>query len=130
MKNYTVKRYESNNYSEWNAFISTAKNATFLFNRDFMEYHSDRFDDFSLLVYDNEKLVAVLPANRVGATVFSHQGLTYGDLVLPLNSKFYNVIFIFKSILSYLNENAISAHSKKLRIKFKQQEMEITPYPI
>jgi len=109
LKNYTVKRYGSNNYSEWNAFISTAKNATFLFNRDFMEYHSDRFDDFSLLVYDNEKLVAVLPANRVGATVFSHQGLTYGGLVLPLNSKFYNVIFIFKSILSYLNENAISA---------------------
>ena len=109
LKNYTVKRYESNFYSEWNAFISTAKNATFLFNRDFMEYHSDRFEDFSLLIYDQEKLVAVLPANRVGTTVFSHQGLTYGGLVLPLNSKLYNVIFIFKSILSFLNENAVLA---------------------
>lgn len=108
LKNYTVKRYESYYYSEWNAFISTAKNATFLFNRDFMEYHSDRFEDFSLLIYDQEKLVAVLPANRVGVTVFSHQGLTYGGLVLPLNSKLSNVIFIFKSILSFLNENAIS----------------------
>ena len=113
MKNYTVKRYESKYFDDWNAFISTAKNATFLFNRDFMEYHSDRFKDFSLMIYDQEKLVAVLPANRVGATVFSHQGLTYGGLVLPPNSKLYNVIFIFKSILSFLNENAISTFNIK-----------------
>lgn len=73
-----------------------------------MDYHSDRFEDFSLMIYDQDKLVAVLPANRVGATVFSHQGLTYGGLVLTLNSKLYNVIFIFKSILSFLSENAIS----------------------
>jgi hypothetical protein len=108
LKNYTVKRYQANNFSDWNAFISTAKNATFLFHRNFMEYHSDRFDDFSLMVYDEDKLVAVLPANRVNSTVYSHQGLTYGGLVLPLNSKLYNVIYIFKSILLFLNENAIS----------------------
>ncbi len=113
MKNYTVKRYESKYFDDWNAFISTAKNATFLFNRNFMEYHSDRFKDFSLMIYDQEKLVAVLPANRVGATVFSHQGLTYGGLVLPPNSKLYNVIFIFKSILSFLNENAITTFNIK-----------------
>jgi hypothetical protein len=113
LKNYTVKRYESKYFDDWNAFISTAKNATFLFNRNFMEYHSDRFKDFSLMIYDQEKLVAVLPANRVGATVFSHQGLTYGGLVLPPNSKLYNVIFIFKSILSFLNENAITTFNIK-----------------
>ena len=73
-----------------------------------MEYHSDRFEDFSLMVFDQDKLVAVLPANRVGAKVYSHQGLTYGGLVLPLNSKLYNVIYIFKAILKFLNENAIS----------------------
>ncbi|MSP84525.1 MAG: GNAT family N-acetyltransferase [Flavobacteriaceae bacterium] len=108
MKNYIIKRYETKSYSDWNAFISTAKNATFLFNRDFMDYHSDRFEDFSLLIYDEDKLVAVLPANRLGTTVFSHQGLTYGGLVLSRNSKLYNIIFIFKSILMFLNENAIS----------------------
>jgi len=108
LKNYTVKRYESNYFSDWNAFISKAKNATFLFHRDFMEYHSDRFEDLSLMVYDEKKLVAVLPANRVGETVYSHQGLTYGGLVLPLNSKLSNVVYIFKAILLFLNKNAIS----------------------
>ena len=82
MKNYTVRRYSSEYFELWNAFISIAKNATFLFHRDFMEYHSDRFQDFSLLVFEGEKLMSVLPANRVGDTVFSHQGLTYGGLVL------------------------------------------------
>jgi hypothetical protein len=60
------------------------------------------------LVYEVDKLVAVLPANRVGTTVFSHQGLTYGGLVLAPNSKLNNVISIFKAILFFLNENAIS----------------------
>ena len=31
-----------------------------------MEYHSQRFQEYSLLVFDQDKLVAVLPANRVG----------------------------------------------------------------
>ena len=69
MKNYSVIPYRESDYANWNAFIGQAKNATFLFHRDFMEYHKDRFKDFSLLVFENKKLVAVLPANRVGAIV-------------------------------------------------------------
>ncbi len=114
MKKYIVKRYETKNYSDWNAFISTAKNATFLFNRDFMEYHSDRFDDFSLMIYEEDKLVSVLPANRVGATIYSHQGLTYGGLVFQTNIKLSNSIAIFRDILIYLNENQIDKFNLKL----------------
>ena len=76
MKNYSVKQYQESDYTNWNSFIGQAKNATFLFHRDFMEYHKDRFEDFSLMIFEGEKLVAVLPANRVGDIVFSHQGLT------------------------------------------------------
>ena len=108
MKNYTVRRYTSEDYVIWNAFISAAKNATFLFHRDFMEYHQDRFEDFSLLVFDNKKLVSVLPANRVGATVYSHQGLTYGGIVLLPKSKLYDTIYVFKSVLKFLNDNDVS----------------------
>jgi hypothetical protein len=55
-----------------------------LFHRDFMEYHSDRFQDYSLLIFEEDKLIAVLPANRVEDRL-SHQGLTYGGLVYSLN---------------------------------------------
>jgi hypothetical protein len=107
LKEYSIRRYEAHDYATWNAFISTAKNATFLFHRDFMEYHGDRFDDFSLLIFDAEKLVAVLPANRVGDAVFSHQGLTYGGLVYADKLKLASVITIFKRLLHFLNQISI-----------------------
>ena len=107
MKNYTVRRYNSNDFALWNAFISTAKNATFLFHRNFMEYHSDRFEDYSLLVFEGEKLVSVVPANRVGDRVYSHQGLTYGGIVLSRKSKLNETIEVLKSIMKFLFENAI-----------------------
>lgn len=113
MKNYTVRLYQGNDYKDWNAFISQAKNATFLFHRDFMDYHSDRFQDYSLIVSDGEKWVALLPANVVDYEVFSHQGLSYGGLVYNEKLKLASVIAIFKSVLSFLNANKI----EKLLIK-------------
>jgi hypothetical protein len=104
---YTVKKYTQNDYTIWNDFIAQAKNATFLFHRDFMEYHKDRFEDYSLMIFDGEKLAAILPANKSGETLYSHQGLTYGGLVLSQKSKLYDIIFIFKSVLQYLTINKI-----------------------
>jgi len=70
----------------WNAFIAQAVNGTFLFHRDFMEYHSDRFVDSSLLVYDHNTLVCCVPGNKSGKTFYSHQGLTYGGFILSENT--------------------------------------------
>ena len=113
MKNYSVKIYQESDYKNWNAFIDKAKNATFLFHRDFMEYHKDRFQDYSLIVLDGEKWVAVLPANRVENEVFSHQGLSYGGLVYNEKVKLASVIEVFKSVLSFLTSNKI----EKLQLK-------------
>lgn len=108
MKNYSVKRYQESDYGKWNTFVSQAKNATFLFHRNFMDYHKDRFEDFSLMVFEGEKIVAILPANRIGESVYSHQGLTYGGLVYRENLKLASVIQIFKEILFFLSENKIT----------------------
>ena len=113
MKHYTVRRYEARDYDLWNAFIRKAKNATFLFERDFMEYHSDRFSDFSLMVFEKERLVSVLPANRVSDQIFSHQGLTYGGLVILADTKTTAVIGIFHSLLKFLS----AAQIKMLHLK-------------
>ena len=107
MKNYTVKRYQESDYAYWNAFISQAKNATFLFHRDFMDYHKDRFADFSLMVYKNEKVVAVLPANRVGDVVYSHQGLSYGSIVVKSSIKIKEYLILTQTLMRFLNANDI-----------------------
>ena len=73
------------NRKVWDKFVSASRNGTFLFRRDFMEYHSDRFEDASLLIYDDKKPLGLLPVNRArrdAAIVESHGGLTYGGLLL------------------------------------------------
>ncbi|WP_303316215.1 GNAT family N-acetyltransferase [Flavivirga abyssicola] len=102
MNPFLVKKYQSENKSDWNNFVSKSKNATFLFYRNFMEYHEDRFEDYSLLIYKKQKLIAVFPANRVGDIIFSHQGLTYGGLLLQSELKFNDVLESFKSLLIFL----------------------------
>ena len=49
-----IEKYTADKINDWNDFISTSKNATFLLNRNYMDYHSDRFDDFSLMETDNK----------------------------------------------------------------------------
>ncbi|MCW1147625.1 GNAT family N-acetyltransferase [Flavobacterium lacisediminis] len=107
---YKIQKYSSEHYELWNKFVAQAKNATFLFHRDFMEYHQDRFQDFSLLIFDEKNILkAILPANRVGDVLHSHQGLTYGGLVLNQKSKLQDVIEMLYFLLKYLNENSITS---------------------
>lgn len=69
-----------------------------------MEYHQDRFEDFSLLIFDeNQQLMAILPANKVDNTLFSHQGLTYGGILLDEKIKLSDCISITKSVFEYLS---------------------------
>ena len=79
-----VVPYRSDMASVWNDFVAASKNGTFLLHRDYMEYHSDRFVDCSLLFYKKGALIAALPANYKAEeqTVYSHGGLTYGGLLL------------------------------------------------
>ncbi|KRD58541.1 FemAB family protein [Flavobacterium sp. Root935] len=107
MTKYTVKKYNQNDFAIWNDFVAQAKNATFLFYRDFMEYHRDRFEDFSLLIFEEEKLRAILPANKRENAVYSHQGLTYGGLVYLSKLKAEKVSLILDEILLFLKENKI-----------------------
>ena len=79
----TTERYSSSKCDEWNNFVAASKNGTFLFDRRYMDYHSDRFTDHSLMFYDDKhRLVAILPANAEDEVLQSHHGLTYGGLVV------------------------------------------------
>lgn len=77
-------RYDASHAEEWSRLVAESKNATFLLDRRYMDYHADRFNDCSLLFYKKGVLIAALPANFVESekTVYSHGGLTYGGLIL------------------------------------------------
>ena len=107
MKKYSIRPYQESDYELWNTFVSAAKHATFLFHRDFMEYHKERFEDFSLLVFDKVKLVAVLPANRIENKVYSHQGLTYGGLVYASKLKIEKIEVILDLLFDFFKSKRI-----------------------
>jgi hypothetical protein len=105
----SVERYSLERKPQWDAFLEQAKNATFLFRRDYMDYHSDRFADYSLMIYREKELVALLPANLAGNdTVASHQGLTYGGLVMSRSATLREGLDCFYAALRYLNQHSIS----------------------
>lgn len=69
----------------WDSFVDASRNATFLFKRGYMEYHSDRFADCSWTVWKKNRLIALLPADLTSDGVLrSHGGLTYGGWILPV----------------------------------------------
>lgn len=103
-----IRRYRREDKELWNSFVSKARNATFLFDRNYMDYHADRFDDNSFMFYHKGKLKAVLPANVAGDTLYSHQGLTYGGLLLDKKATVEDVLECFDSMNSWLRENGIS----------------------
>ena len=101
---FEIIRYTTDCKSEWNAFVASSKNGTFLFNRDYMDYHSDRFEDFSLMFYREGRLYGLMPANRKGDIFQSHAGLTYGGLVMDSQTTAAATVELFRELNDYLRD--------------------------
>ena len=99
---FEIRRYTPAFANEWNQFVAASKNGTFLFDRRYMDYHADRFQDHSLLFYLGERLLAVLPAHQSGDTLCSHNGLTYGGLVMSPRLTVVQTMNLFRELNDYL----------------------------
>lgn len=97
-----IRRYTPGDRERWDAFVHASKNATFLFLRDYMGYHADRFQDGSLLFLAEGQLVAILPASVVGRTLVSHGGLTYGGLILGPRTRATEVLACMEALVAHL----------------------------
>jgi len=104
MKDLIVKTYKKEDFYKWNEFLIHSKNGTFLFHRDFMEYHEDRFKDASLMVFKNDKLISLFPANKFDNNIYSHQGLTYGGIIVKKDTRTTTAKEIFDSIILHLKK--------------------------
>ncbi len=106
-----IIRYSREMSQEWDRFVTeTATNATFLHQRGYMDYHSDRFADSSLMAYDEKgRLMAVLPANIEGQTICTHRGLTYGGW-LTANRHFSSsaMLEMWDAFVAWMRESDIT----------------------
>ena len=99
---FDIVRYTPDRKDEWNQFVAKSKNGTFLFNRDYMDYHSDRFEDFSLMFYLQGRLYGMMPANKKGDIFQSHMGLTYGGLIMNAKTTAAATVQLFQELNDYL----------------------------
>lgn len=102
-----IKKYDPTYKNRWDIFVSASKNGIFLFYRDYIEYHHERFTDFSLMFFKKNKLVAILPANINENVLYSHGGLTFGGIISDKNMKTSLMLDVFKSLKNYLKRKMI-----------------------
>ena len=102
-----IVRYRIEYKEMWDSFIDSARNSHFFFKRDYLEYHSNRFKDYSLLIFNKKKLISILPANIDNNILYSHQGLTFGGLILNRDIKTIQILEIFELLYNYLKDNSI-----------------------
>lgn len=94
--------YSADHKRLWNEFVGASRNGVFLFNREYMDYHADRFHDASLLFYADNKLVALMPANTEQDIFISHGGLTFGGIVTSGSVTQSLMIDVLDSLIAYL----------------------------
>lgn len=132
--------YSVNFREVWDEFVKISKNGTFLHQRGFMDYHSNRFLDCSVLVLDGlasmeeehleqhdvNRVKALLPANWVEEEhcVYSHQGLTYGGLLVREDVTQKDMLQMMQQVFLYY-ENYLCA----VKIVYKAIPYIYSAYP-
>ena len=96
-----IKNFE-NQEQEWDDFIKHSFNGTVYHTRKFINYHpKNRFVDKSIMIYDDNILVCVIPVCLNNDKYFSHLGTTYGG---PVIIKSYFKIEKLKKIIDLIFE--------------------------
>lgn len=104
---FEIKGYAPTDKERWNSYVMEAKNATFLLDRAYMDYHQDRFADASLLFYKEGRLYALLPAHIANDTLYTHLGLTYGGLIMDDRVTASDTLCLFEELNKYLRTQHI-----------------------
>lgn len=88
----------------WDELVTAAANGPFLLRRTFLDYHADRFQDCSWLVWRGGRLRAVFVAGHdrrlpASTQLTAHPGLPYGGLVYPVGLKYAELESIMAELL-------------------------------
>lgn len=104
-----VERYTPERARDWDDLVGRSRTRHFLFRRGYMDYHADRFTDWSMMLVDEGKgLLGVLPANRSGDEVVSHGGLTFGGVLSVEAMSATRMLEAFDAMLDVLRADGVN----------------------
>lgn len=98
---FIIEPYTAKCEQSWNSFVKE-NHFHFMFLRSYMEYHSDRFVDQSWMVFDDDELIGIVPANKEGEVLVSHRGLTFGGILVSSELSCSKRISCYEWIFEFL----------------------------
>ncbi|MDF2690494.1 MAG: family N-acetyltransferase [Gammaproteobacteria bacterium] len=106
-------KYTDSYKEEWDSWLKHSPCATFLHSRQFLSYHKQRFEDCSVLIFDEEdKLLAVFAAafdQNDRTKIISHQGITYAGLLTVAKADANLHKEIFQELMSFYRKMGVSS---------------------
>ena len=101
-----VKIYSKEFENEWEEFVSSSVNGTFMQERRFLSYHpSDRFSDHSLIFMEDKRIIAVLPAAVIEQEdkriLVSHPGASHGGLIVKSSLGTKKCLELVSALIEY-----------------------------
>ena len=120
MKTLRIQRYTAKHKKIWDDFLAVDPRYSFLFYRDFMEHHKDRFEDYSLMIFHDATLIGLFPAALTNQNqIQSHSGLSYGGLLYDSNTFERDFVSeMYQAIIAFLNKKGITKVNIKLPPSF------------
>lgn len=94
---------------EWDDFIDSSDNGTIFHKRSFLSYHpKDRFEDASLVIEKDKKILSIFPAAIVKREekkiLTSHSGASYGGFVYKQDLNLKESFELVDSIMAFAKE--------------------------
>ena len=128
----SIKKYEAPQREEWNRLVRESSNGLFLFNRDYMDYHADRFVDHSIMFLEDGQPIALFPANIDDArALVSHGGLTFGGLIRTPKLRARNILDLFGCLIdTFETQSFAGILYKAIPLAFQTQPSEDDLYAL
>ncbi len=104
----TVRRYSDGEQERWDRFNGSVKNRLFMFDRNYMDYHRDRFTDHSQGFYSEDELIALFPSCEREGMLLSHGWLTYGGFLVEDHMKQHTMVDCMNALKEYAASNGFS----------------------
>lgn len=96
-----IKKFDSIDAVFWDEAVLKSKNGVFIFHRNYMDYHKEKFKDHSLMILKNNKIIAQFPATEHGSQIVSHGGLTFGSLIMSFDVKAVEILEVLNQVKYY-----------------------------
>ena len=115
-----IEIYNQSHQKDWDNFIGTSRNGTFMQQRTFLNYHPPgRFVDCSLMVYNpHGNLIAVIPAAQKmeGLKKFfsSYPGASHGGIIVDQKFGTYEAMALVPLLTEYCKSDNFNAIQIKM----------------